>query len=190
MKLWSCLMVSSNLDWMECIVASIFSWRMSILAFISVGRSSDSSLADACHPHYLSITYPRGAATSGTKRWGTRVITETDYSVSSRHTGDKGKEIIIKCIECIIHEGLPGQIRHWLQFVVDKQLRQHEQESKGIHSTDKTMNTLWEPSFMWFIEERAYCSTKAERVEDIWQVFHALCVELLCLLLCCCQTLR
>ncbi|MPC70848.1 hypothetical protein E2C01_065109 [Portunus trituberculatus] len=34
----------------------------------------------------------------------------------------------------LVHEGLPGQVGHTLQLVVDEELRQHEQEAKRVHS--------------------------------------------------------
>jgi hypothetical protein len=51
---------------------------------------------------------------------------------------------VLKCVvpvcNYLIHEGLPGQMSHWLKFVVDEQLRQHEQKSEGIHTIHQTVN--------------------------------------------------
>lgn len=58
----------------------------------------------------------------------------------SRHRDNKGKDVVDERIESLVHERSPGQGCDRLELVVDEQLRQHEQESKGINSVYHTVD--------------------------------------------------
>lgn len=68
------------------------------------------------------------------------IIPETGQSVGSWHGDDEGKHIVDEGIECLVHKGFPGQVGHGFQLVVDKQLRKHEEEAKGIYSINQTVD--------------------------------------------------
>lgn len=54
--------------------------------------------------------------------------------MGSGHGDDKGENIIDKCIERLVHERTPWKRCHRFQFVINKQLRQHKQESERVHA--------------------------------------------------------
>ena len=56
--------------------------------------------------------------------------------MSSWHSDDECKEVINERVEGLVHERPPGQVGHRLQLVVDKKLRQHEQETESVHTVD------------------------------------------------------
>ena len=45
------------------------------------------------------------------------------------HLDDEGKQIIDKCVEGLIHEGLPWHMGHALELPVDEQLGSHHDET-------------------------------------------------------------
>ena len=40
----------------------------------------------------------------------------------------------------LVHKRLPGQVGHSLELVVEEELREHEQEPKGIHPTHEAVD--------------------------------------------------
>ena len=56
--------------------------------------------------------------------------------VGRRHRDDEGEEVVDEGVEGLVHERPPGQVSHWLQLVVDEQLRQHEQEPERVYSVN------------------------------------------------------
>ena len=60
--------------------------------------------------------------------------------MGSRHCDDKGKDIINECVEGFVHECSPWEVGDCLQLVVQKELWQHEEESKGIDTIDTAVD--------------------------------------------------
>lgn len=60
------------------------------------------------------------------------VITETGDSMSGWHCYYKCEYVVDKCIEGLIHECTPRQCGYRFHFIVDEQLRQHEQKSECV----------------------------------------------------------
>jgi hypothetical protein len=56
------------------------------------------------------------------------------------HRDCERKEIVDEGVESFVHERSPWKMRYRLEFVVDEELRQHEQETKCIHSSHHVVN--------------------------------------------------
>lgn len=52
--------------------------------------------------------------------------------MGGRHRYDECEDVIDECVERFVHERSPRKSGHRLQFIVDEQLRQHEQKAECI----------------------------------------------------------
>lgn len=62
------------------------------------------------------------------------VVSETCYSVSCWHRYNKSEHIINERVKRFVHECSPRQVRHGFQFIINKQLWQHKEESECINA--------------------------------------------------------
>lgn len=60
------------------------------------------------------------------------VIAEASQTMGGRHRYDECEDVIDECVERFVHERSPRKCGHRLQFIVDEQLRQHEQKAECI----------------------------------------------------------
>ena len=80
------------------------------------------------------------------------VVPEARHAMRGGHCDDERKEVVDESVECLVHESapemklrnkikylfrmrlyVPGKVGNGLQLVVEEELRQHEEETKGIN---------------------------------------------------------
>ena len=79
--------------------------------------------------------------------------------MSSGHGDDEGKEIIDEGVESFVHKSSPRQMGNRLQFIIEEQLWQHEQESKSINSIDSGLDGPRVPALVWCVQQAVTSST-------------------------------
>lgn len=102
------------------------------------------------------------------------VITEACNAMCGRHSDDKCENIINKRIERFVHERTPRQRSHRFHFVINKQLRQHEEESKCIHTVHQWIQCPRIPAKYWRIDV-CVCEYRQKFRRESVVVTHLLC---------------
>ena len=64
----------------------------------------------------------------------------TTCMVRACTTGASAFGLVGSGLSHLVHKRLPGQVGHSLELVVEEELREHEQEPKGIHPTHEAVD--------------------------------------------------
>lgn len=62
------------------------------------------------------------------------IVSETSQSVRRGHRNYERKDVVDERVKRFICECAPRQRSHRFQTIIDEQLGQHKQESKGVHA--------------------------------------------------------
>mmetsp|Transcript_8139 Transcript_8139/g.14107 ORF Transcript_8139/g.14107 Transcript_8139/m.14107 type:complete len:398 (+) Transcript_8139:124-1317(+) len=144
-----------------------------ILLRVLVGAAElvGARLVDGVEPHLVKVDEEDD------------VIAQARNAVHHWHGNGKGKDVVHKRVERLVHEGTQGQVRHTLQAVVHIQLRTHGDESKHVHPIGQSGDHPRVPAPVRLVQQRVHTQCSHHRVQNIGQHLHGALVVLVGLLL-------